>query len=229
MKKELHCFILWEKSRRLENEIIEDIRKHFKIMKIFEIAWPKEFFADNLSRFYGKKLSKSNKKEKQCGNGKFLFIVVLDEHPKHDELGHNLNMIIAKNNYRIMTGKKDGYLVHGSDCAPEADENMRFVLGIGTEEFAEQNKTVLNNTQYTPFAGSMIAQNGWKNKKQLLDFAKKIPASKLISAKDLIFEAENKGLFVRLINAKKPWLRLCKNRYYVLIKGQKTPIKILQK
>ena len=59
MKKELHCFILWEKSRRLENEIIEDIRKHFKIMKIFEIAWPKEFFADNLSRFYGKKLSKS--------------------------------------------------------------------------------------------------------------------------------------------------------------------------
>jgi len=227
MSKELHCFILWEKSRRLENEIIEDIRKHFKIVKIYEVLWDKRFFADNLSRFYGKKLAKSHKKEKQCGNGKFLFIPVIDEHPDLNSDAKNLNVIKAKANYRNMTGCQNGYLVHASDNAKEADENMRFVLGIGADDFCTQNKTILNNVEYTPFTAGMIAQSGWKNKKQLLNFAEKTPNTTVVSAKELVFQTDNVPLLARYLNAKRPPVSFIKGKYFLKIGTKKTVVRIL--
>lgn len=41
MTKELHLFILWEKARNKQEEIINDIKQHLKIIECYEILWSK--------------------------------------------------------------------------------------------------------------------------------------------------------------------------------------------
>jgi len=224
MQKQLQCFILWENSRYLEKEIIDDIRKEYTVIKIYEVDWGK-FFTQNLTRFYGKNVLRSHKKEKECGTGKFLFIPVYDKHPVMEN-GKNLHMWQMKKKFREMTKEKGRFLVHASDCEAEADMNMRFVLGVGTDDFINNNQEFTDNTHYIPLK-DMIAQNGWKNKKQLLDFAAKIPQTEIISKKDIKIKTVDKPLLLRLINAKKPLFRFNRNKYIDKIAGKKQKIEIL--
>lgn len=130
MEKELHLFIIWEKGRILSEKITEDIKKHFKIMQIFEVSWPQKQFAARLARFYGKNLPKGCKKERECGCGNFLAILVEDSHPKYVS---NLNMAMAdaKSRYRAWCG---GNYVHASDNKVEGLENIQHLLGLSAED-----------------------------------------------------------------------------------------------
>ena len=56
MKEELHLFIIWENGRDKQEEIINDIKNNFKIIKVYEVQWNKDIFSKNLSRFYGTNL-----------------------------------------------------------------------------------------------------------------------------------------------------------------------------
>ena len=223
MQKQLQCFILWENARKFEKEILEDIRKHFKIIKIYEIHWDKEFFAQNMSRFYGKKLKKARKKLKESGSGPFLFVPVLDEAPKMSE-GKNYNTMLAKATYRKMLSEYGDYLVHASDTVSEADENMRFALGIGADEFLKNNQELLDNTNIIPVVSGIPAENGWKNKSQLLNFVKTLNDVKVISSNSLEFAAKNPALLARYINAKKRLFS--KRKFNLLIAGKKVCIQI---
>lgn len=67
----------------MEKQIIADLRKKFEIFRIFEVSWKEENFALNLARFYGKKLPKGCKKEKETGAGAFKVCLVYDNNPQY--------------------------------------------------------------------------------------------------------------------------------------------------
>ena len=83
MQKELYLFIIWQNGRFMEKQIIADLRKKFEIFRIFEVSWKEENFALNLARFYGKKLPKGCKKEKETGAGAFKVCLVYDNNPQY--------------------------------------------------------------------------------------------------------------------------------------------------
>ena len=126
MQKELYLFIIWQNGRFMEKQIIADLRKKFEIFRIFEVSWKEENFALNLARFYGKKLPKGCKKEKETGAGAFKVCLVYDNNPQYAD-GKNANIVKSKQDYRQLTG--GGNLVHASDNPAETNENLLFLFG----------------------------------------------------------------------------------------------------
>jgi hypothetical protein len=170
VKKELHLFIVWHNARYKEKEILNDISLKFDIVQIFSINWSKNSFTHNISRFYGKKLLKAQKKTRQVGAEEFLLIAAYDNSPYHKS-GKNINILSAKYKYREITG--GGHLVHASDNPEETEENLLFLLGLTSKEF--------ENKFQAPWRGNVISINkdpvaaqGWKDENLLINLAGKI-------------------------------------------------------
>lgn len=156
MQEELHIFIIWHNAHSLEKQIITDIKQHLEIQKIFNCHWDKETFTLHLARFYKKKLYHIVKKEKQCGNDDFLFIAVKDKTPRYVN-NINRNIRDLKDKYRNWSKAiGDGYLVHSSDNSEEAKENLRYITGLSTEEFAEKYPDVWDGKTLTPLRAKPI-------------------------------------------------------------------------
>ena len=75
--------IHWDKSRRLENNILVDIETHFIIQNLIEVSWSHEKFSENLSRFYRQHLPSDFNKEKRIGKGEFLLVILEDPIPTY--------------------------------------------------------------------------------------------------------------------------------------------------
>ena len=145
MKEETHLFIIWENGREKQEEIMEDISKTFKIIKVYEIEWDKEQFPNNLSRFYGTNLPKNSRKELHCGNGKFILIVLKVFNPIYDvrvtskgEKIVNINMFDKKSEYRELTGGGDK--IHGTNSEIETNHDLTLLLGKNINDFLKDNK-----------------------------------------------------------------------------------------
>ncbi|MCM3378794.1 MULTISPECIES: hypothetical protein [Shouchella] len=164
---ELHLFIIWEHARYKEKEILENIQQNFEIKEVYEIKWDEKLFSNNLSRFYGTKLPDNSFKEKHCGKGKFLLIIVLDRTPQYfkrstsrgEELV-NTKMFDSKELYRSWTG--GGHKVHGTNSPHETNHDITLLLGIDSEEYLKYN--------YGKWEGDIkriekdiIGAKGWKN------------------------------------------------------------------
>lgn len=135
MQKELYLFIIWQNGRFMEKQIIADLRKKFEIFRIFEVSWKEENFALNLARFYGKKLPKGCKKEKETGAGAFKVCLVYDNNPQYAD-GKNANIVKSKQDYRQLTG--GGNLVHASDNPAETNENLLFLFGKTVKDLEQE-------------------------------------------------------------------------------------------
>lgn len=150
MKSEIHLFIIWENARDKQQQILDDIKNNFKIIRIFEMQWNKENFSRNLSRFYGTNLPKGSGKEEHCGNGKFLLIIVKDESPKYEERATskgsqtvNVNLFDKKTQYRELTG--GGHKIHATNNEKETNHDITLLLGKNIEDFLEENKEYEEN------------------------------------------------------------------------------------
>lgn len=144
MKEELHLFIIWENARYKQQEIIEDIKQNFQIIKIYEMNWSKEQFSNNLSRFYGTNLPKGCGKEVHCGTGKFLLIVIKDTNPKYEERATskgpqivNVNMFDKKEQYRNMTG--GGHKIHATNSQIETNHDLTLLLKRNVQDYLKEN------------------------------------------------------------------------------------------
>ena len=122
---ELHLFILWQKARILENDLIDKIARKFDILEIYDIKWSKKMFSKNLTRFYGTNLPKNSSKEKHVGNGNFLLLIVLDKTPKYEVRNTskgksvvNINTFDLKEQLRHMTGGG-----HKNPCNQQPNRN----------------------------------------------------------------------------------------------------------
>lgn len=144
MNKELHLFIIWENARNKQDEILEDIKQNFKILKVYDIEWAKENFSNDLTRFYGTNLPSGSDKELHCGNGRFLLVVIQDLNPVYEERETskgpktvNINLFDKKTKYREMTG--GGHRIHATNNVEETNHDITLLLGKNVEDYLAEN------------------------------------------------------------------------------------------
>ena len=174
--KELHLFIIWEKGRYKEKEIVRSINEEFQLIEKYRVNWDKNLFGKNLTSFYGTNLSPNSKKEKHCGNDEFLLLTFYDNNPKHGfiETGRgtekvNLNVFLAKEKFRKWTG--GGHKIHSTNTIQETNHDLVLLFGVNYENYIKliseklNNKTNLNVVREIP--KNIMGINGWKNLREL--------------------------------------------------------------
>jgi len=220
MKKELYLFILWQNARFMEKQILSDIKKKFELFRTYEVTWKDENFATNLARFYGKKLPKGCKKEKETGSGAFKVFLVYDKNPQFAD-GKNISIVTCKYNYRQLTG--GGNLVHASDNPVETDENLLFLFGKTIKELEQEGP---QNT-VIPYSGDVIGCPSWQSVQQALDMVKKIPFTKVKAYKNsYIIHSRNADLARRVLNAESHFHLPGIHKYFIEVGKNKLPIYI---
>lgn len=166
---ETHTFVIWSRARPKAQRILEDIARRFTIQDVSELSWSEARFADNLTRFYLQQLPPGSNKEKHCGTGPFLVVVVEDPRPVHEPratargmVAVNAGMYDAKARYRSWTG--GGHRVHASVSAKEADHDLLLLLGERAEAFrgGGWDGTIRSRSQ------DLLGTEGWTNLRQLL-------------------------------------------------------------
>ena len=165
MTSEIHLFILWETARVKEHEILDDIKSSFILLKEYEISWNPNLVASNFSRFYGQNLPDKSFKEKECGRGSFLLIIVRDENPKYEvrNTSHgleevNINLFDKKSLYREWTG--GGYKVHCTTNEKETNHDLTLLLGKNVEDFLSAHK---NSPERESLQKDIEGANGWES------------------------------------------------------------------
>lgn len=164
MEKELHLFIIWERGRYKEFDILSDIKSHFQIVKCYDILWSDECVSDNFTRFYGTNLPKGSDKEKECGTGRFLLVIVYDENPqyaiRHTSKGDvvvNVNMFDSKSKYRNWTG--GGHKIHATNSPKETNHDLTLLLGINVADFVKNEP----DNQIIKIEQDVVGAKGWQS------------------------------------------------------------------
>lgn len=124
-------FVIWSAARAWEPQITDAIEKRFKVVRAFDVAWPKRFFVRNLAAFYGwKSWHIWRNKARKCGTGPFRVIVVEDPAPvwtrERDTFGHEMtvdaNVYQLKKSFRTLTGRSN--IVHSSVTTAETAHQL---------------------------------------------------------------------------------------------------------
>ena len=203
--RNLYIFILWQNGRVKESEFLKDVSQKFEIFQIYEITWSEEDFAPALARFYGKKLPKGCKKEKETGRGPFLAILFYDNNEVFNEYG-NGNVMSAKVTYRNFLG---GNLLHGSDSSVETNENTLFLFGKNIDEISKESAFLTPKA----YRKNIVGFPCWKDFDEALNIARKCPDTTVNTIKNkILIETKHFDMLKRLLNAEKCWW--C-NRYKI--------------
>ena len=212
-REELHLFLIWERGRYKEKRILNDIEQNFSLLKIVNVFWEKKDFKTNLSRFYGKKLKKSYKKEKSTGTGAFTVALVLDKGAaRHQKGNKNAKMVQFKVKYRQWTG--GGHLVHASDCAAEANENLLFLFGFTADELKKSYARLPDFHDR-----GLLAEYGFADEKAFARTLQKMPFEVKVAPHDE-YKCPKPLLLARFLNAQKRAWIFGRNKYRVKIAGK---------
>lgn len=223
--KELQLFTIWNNARNFEPQLLHEIAENFEIIQTFDIKWTDQHFAENLSRFYGKKLPKVNKKKKEVGAGRFLLVMVFDHNPQYaDE--KNQNMLSCKAKLRALMGQN---MLHASDNEAETEENMLFFLGLTKEEFLSKYAAKWNGKSIMVEA-DILGTPEWFSEKDLFDFVQKIPGCIMNEENGAyVLHTSNLTQTKRFLNAAKKFSLIKKNIYKVPLNGKHKLIRLKQK
>ena len=140
---ELHLFVLWEKARRVEARILEDLVRQadLEIVGKWELAYsgPAE---EAFPALYGtKKPLDGRLKARKCGGGTFLLIVVRNLNPTYgsrwarDDKYYQANELMydLKTRYREWAGRK--HRVHGTTDCDEFARDIFLLTGHTAAEW----------------------------------------------------------------------------------------------
>ena len=217
----LYLFIIWHNAASRDNIIMQDIKRRFKLFRIYNVEWSEKLFAHNLARFYGKKLPKSCKKEREVGLGDFKVVLVYDEKQRIRE-GNNDRMVCAKRRYRKKCGAN---VIHASDSIAETNENLLFLFGKTIEEISNEKKSL----RITKYNDDLIGANGWKSLDEAVELAKKVNGTEVKDCDNTVkIVSAQTGLLKRLLNAKKGWWPFG-NKYFITIGNEQKPIYLFPK
>ena len=167
---EHHLFILWENARNKEQEVLDEIKSQFKILKEYEIEWNKDKFLENLSSFYGFDHTGKFEVIYERGNGKFLVVLVEDDKPIHKTVNTTKGFVSVNEKMynlkqRIRNQYYDGkFLIHCTNTQQETRHDICLLLN--------KNLTDLLNTEILDGQRISIVQNlpaidGWKSLEQV--------------------------------------------------------------
>lgn len=169
MSSEIQLFILWEKAREKEAELLEVIENKFEVLQTFSITWTPYLVSNNFTRFYGQSLPANSHKEIHCGSGEFRLIVVKDNHPKYEirktSKGNrtvNINMFDTKTQLRAITD--GGHKIHGTDNINETRHNIAMLLGMSLDDFLEKYS---NRKEDIKLKQDLVGTLGWESFEQL--------------------------------------------------------------
>jgi hypothetical protein len=174
MKKidpEIHLFIVWEKARGKETEIVEDIKNKFEILDFCEVTWSDTHFSENLTRFYGEKLPSGSHKQRHCGTGSFLVIIVKDLNPiysnrktsKSRGVNVNVNIFDAKAQYRLWTG--GGHKIHATNNTVESRHDITLLFGVNAERYF--SNSCISNESLRYLACDLVGADKWNDIEEL--------------------------------------------------------------
>ncbi|MBO0591361.1 hypothetical protein I2486_08060 [Cellulophaga sp. E16_2] len=234
IKSEAHVFIVWSKGLEQRAKILTDIKSKFEIIKSINTTWSKNKFSENLSRFYGENLPKNSSKEKHCGTGTFLCIIVKDNNPQYElrETSKgikpvNINMFDAKQCYRKWTG--GGHKIHGSDNVSEAKSNIYLLFGTTYENVLTSKEVGVENS----YANDLIGSQGWESLEEVFsafnELANYVVLRNFTNIEDELKNlhpdidilTDNKRLLVDISNGKPTYKDPKRVQYLVIINKQK--------
>lgn len=169
MNSELHLMIVWERAESVLERIIEDLQKDLEIIKMIKVIWDKERFSENLTRFYGTKLTKWSFKEKDCGNGPFTLIILEDKNPKYeyrhtsrgDDEYVNIHLFDRKKIYRNWFNKNTSR-IHATNNPEETLHDLTLLLGMTPDEFIASKDNFP-----TEYKKNIVGADGWDSLDQL--------------------------------------------------------------
>lgn len=162
----MHLLIIWERGRYQQEKIIDDIKKQFKILDVYEIEWTSKKVASNFTRFYGVKLPNRSFKEKECGKGSFLLFILWDESPIYEmrETSHgnemvNVKMFDSKTKYRSWTG--GGHKIHATNSPEETNHDITLLLGKNYEDYINGKSKKEWDGSFISLKRDLTGASGW--------------------------------------------------------------------
>jgi len=133
---ELHLFVIWSSALPLADRMLADMARHL------EIVWRHEFpiegrARDFYRRFYAHMRLDGTRKEKSCGKGPYLLVVVRDPAPVYatapNGFAANRTMLELKARYREWALR--GYRVHGTLTREEFARDIKVLTGHTAAEW----------------------------------------------------------------------------------------------
>lgn len=233
---EIHLILLWENALVKQSEIIADVQSKFEILARFKLYWSAANFSRNLTRFYGKKLPDGSFKEKECGRGPFLVLIVKDHQPRYEQRltsrgteNVNANLFDVKSLYREWTG--GGHKVHTSNSVAEARHDAGLLFGCSPAELV-----VADSSSIVDLNRDLSGANGWSNLTELfqvLNLASNYLVLRnfegfperyhLDKHNDIDLLTDDLSNLVYVSNAERAFKARYRVHYYVPISGQKVP------
>lgn len=246
----LHTLIIWPNAMNKEQFILDDVRKSFKIKRLFHLNWTQQEFLKNLYVFYASMdaakmdtIAYKNmitNKVKTNGTGRFTVLVVEDPKPKIEhtktiggECDANTNIYAKKTYYRSLT--KPGYKIHSSNNTAETDRDLLSLFNLTVDEFKKKypgyDETPIEYTEK-----SRGAKGGFDT---IYDFFKtlnnnirycvlrgfeELPEKYPVDGGDIDLLVEDKRFFKYLTDGRKVYPEVYRVQYEVNIAGR--PVKI---
>jgi hypothetical protein len=179
-ERDLHMFVLWEKSGDHWPRIVDDIARQFKLLDLRHITWPEHEVDDNFLRLYGmpprgtSAAGSQFKRREIAGAGTFALVAVEDPAPvyvfertfsKKVELV-NRSIVAAKSRYRAWTG--GGLRVHSSNALGEFFRDMSLLVGArGLDEILR--RTAPHSGPPLEQQRSLAGAGGWSSLAELFE------------------------------------------------------------
>ena len=162
-------FIIWEKARVKEKEILLKIESEFQILQKYEIQWSEEKFLNNLSSFYSDDVYHQPTQKKMRGTGPFLAVLCLDEKPLYEKRETNHGTVLVNihtldfKTYIRKTFLNGGFTFHASDDLEEAKHDVVLLTGKSINDIlkTETSDKVIFLKQNLPCV------DGWKSMSQV--------------------------------------------------------------
>ena len=229
-KSENHLFIIWSKAITKRREIVEDICNEFELINEVEVTWSKRHFTRNLSRFYGQKLPNNGEKQRHCGRGTFVVVIVKDHKPQYKDIdigndrgtaSVNWNVYKKKKLYRKWTG--GGHKIHATNDSLEYYHDI-FLL------FGKSEECYLRNELTTIYKKDLVGADNWESMKEFSSALKILPEYVILRGDlddpGLLDETEDIDLLVSnyidtcyILNAVNRGKLHSKNRHVVTVEG----------
>lgn len=178
-ERDIHMFVLWEKSQSQWDTISTTIDTKFRVLHSFEIKWSERHVDSNFLRLYGtplppKGVFSKNGRSERVGGGAFRLYVVEDTNPAYVyqqtfsgkvELV-NRNVTLAKSEFRTIAG--GGINIHSSNSLQEFFRDCALFLGV------ERLWNVIDANQphvgIESIARDLSGSDGWQSLDSLFDF-----------------------------------------------------------
>ena len=172
MTPEVHIVLIWEKGLNKFDDILYDLKNSFQIIDVRRVNWSKNFFSNNLSRFYGENLPDGSFKEKHCGTGPFIVIVIKQDTVTYENRKTskgfclvNSELFDKKEMYRDWTG--GGHKIHTSNDLNESKHDIFFLFNKEIEEYMENQNW---NEKIEDYSKNIRGYNGWSDMQDLFNF-----------------------------------------------------------